>query len=98
MYLVFMDLRLRYPGSVVTMSALTVLTCWIMSNEWLQVISGLFTLAVMGAVGYWWLTKNSGGDDEDEPPKPKQKSSASRSSDDLNDPLSEAQRIMDKYK
>ncbi len=52
------------------------------------------TLAVIGGLGFWWLTKG-GPDDADEPPidvSPKGKE------EDLDDPLAEARRIMDKYK
>ncbi len=48
--------------------------------------------------GYWWLTKDSAGaDDDDFLPKTSNKSSSSSSKDeDLDDPLSESRRIMDK--
>jgi hypothetical protein len=60
-----------------------------------QVISGIFTLLLLGGLGYWWLTKGSGGDDSDDLPPPPRKQPRGGSAD---DPLSEAQRIMDKYK
>jgi len=59
-----------------------------------KVLSGVFTLAVLAALGYFWFTsKNSKDEDEDDDFKPKKRSSTS---DD--DPLSEMNQIMDKYK
>ena len=57
----------------------------------LKVISGVVTLAILGGLGYYFLTR--GGDDDDD----KDTTSASGSSnsdEDLSDPLSEARRIM----
>ncbi len=66
-----------------------------------QVVSGIFTLVVLGGVGYWWLTKQAGGEDDDFGAKaskaPPSSSSKPRGAD-LDDPLADAQRIMDKYK
>lgn len=60
-----------------------------------QVVSGIVTLGVMGAVAYWWLTKDDKSDvDLGASSKPKPKSGK----DDLDDPLADARRIMDKYK
>lgn len=65
--------------------------------RWLQVLSGVVTMLVIGGLGYYFLTQSgeggSGGGSSNS-----SKPSSSRKGDDLDDPLSEAKRIMDKYK
>mmetsp|Transcript_32474 Transcript_32474/g.71710 ORF Transcript_32474/g.71710 Transcript_32474/m.71710 type:complete len:152 (+) Transcript_32474:69-524(+) len=56
-----------------------------------KVISGVVTLVVLAGLGYYFLTRGSGDDDVIDVGK-------SKKDDDLDDPLSEARRIMDKYK
>uniref|UniRef100_A0A7R9VET0 Uncharacterized protein n=1 Tax=Chlamydomonas euryale TaxID=1486919 RepID=A0A7R9VET0_9CHLO len=56
-----------------------------------KVISGFVTLAVLLGIGYWYVTRN---DDDDGGDSGKRSSS----DEDLSDPLSDARRIMDKYK
>eukprot|EP00197_Chlamydomonas_leiostraca_P013786 CAMPEP_0202866150 /NCGR_PEP_ID=MMETSP1391-20130828/7229_1 /ASSEMBLY_ACC=CAM_ASM_000867 /TAXON_ID=1034604 /ORGANISM="Chlamydomonas leiostraca, Strain SAG 11-49" /LENGTH=161 /DNA_ID=CAMNT_0049546073 /DNA_START=150 /DNA_END=635 /DNA_ORIENTATION=- len=60
-----------------------------------QVISGIVTLVVMGGVAYWWLTKDDKGDESTIDVKP---SKPSGKKADLDDPLSQADEIMKKYK
>ncbi|KAG1666531.1 hypothetical protein FOA52_014428 [Chlamydomonas sp. UWO 241] len=57
-----------------------------------KVISGFVTLFVLLGIGYFYITRNGDDDDTDKPPK------ARSSADELDDPLSDARRIMDKYK
>lgn len=61
------------------------LTFWLLQ----KVISGVVTLALFAGLGYYFLTRNA--NEPAEKPAPKD-------SGDLDDPLSEARRIMDKYK
>ncbi|KAJ9507384.1 hypothetical protein QJQ45_006372 [Haematococcus lacustris] len=62
-----------------------------------QLLSGLLTLAVMGGVAYWWLTKSDPGSEvTDIDVKPS--SRGGKDDEDLDDPLSEARKIMNKYK
>ncbi|GFH23555.1 uncharacterized protein HaLaN_21183, partial [Haematococcus lacustris] len=58
-----------------------------------QLLSGLLTLAVMGGVAYWWLTKSDPGSEvTDIDVKPS--SRGGKDDEDLDDPLSEARKIM----
>mmetsp|Transcript_19913 Transcript_19913/g.55497 ORF Transcript_19913/g.55497 Transcript_19913/m.55497 type:complete len:128 (+) Transcript_19913:246-629(+) len=61
-----------------------------------KVLSGLLTLALLGTLGYLYLSL-SGGDDDDEGGGRKRQQSGSEADDD-GSPLSDARRIMDKYK
>ncbi|GFH13008.1 uncharacterized protein HaLaN_08806 [Haematococcus lacustris] len=62
-----------------------------------QLLSGLLTLAVMGGVAYWWLTKGDPGSEvTDIDVKPSAR--GGKDDEDLDDPLSEARKIMNKYK
>ncbi|KAG2435784.1 hypothetical protein HXX76_006980 [Chlamydomonas incerta] len=62
-----------------------------------KVISGVVTLAVVAGVGYYFLTQQGKDDDAiDVTPKSGGKGGAKGS--DLDDPLAEARKIMDKYK
>ncbi|KAG2490901.1 hypothetical protein HYH03_010814 [Edaphochlamys debaryana] len=60
----------------------------------LAVISGVVTLAVLAGVAYYFITKSDGGDDETIDVTPT-KGGAKK---DMDDPLAEARKIMDKYK
>jgi hypothetical protein len=57
-----------------------------------QVISGVLTLVLFAGAGYYFLTKDVKDDDTS--------SSAKKTTrkPDLDDPLAEAKKIMDKYK
>ncbi|KAG2490892.1 hypothetical protein HYH03_010809 [Edaphochlamys debaryana] len=59
-----------------------------------KVISGVVTLAVLAGVAYYFITKSDGGDDETIDVTPT-KGGAKK---DMDDPLAEARKIMDKYK
>ncbi|KAF5838706.1 hypothetical protein DUNSADRAFT_2331 [Dunaliella salina] len=61
-----------------------------------MVLSGLLTVALLGVLGYLYLSR-SGGDDDDEGGGGQKQQSASEADDD-GSPLSDARRIMDKYK
>ncbi|KXZ54872.1 hypothetical protein GPECTOR_4g944 [Gonium pectorale] len=63
-------------------------------------ISGVITLALFAGVGYYFLTQQAGKDDDaiDVPPPSKKSGGAGGKEQDLDDPLAEARRIMDKYK
>ncbi|GFR50406.1 hypothetical protein Agub_g12623 [Astrephomene gubernaculifera] len=69
-----------------------------------KVISGVLTLALFAGLGYYFLSKQSGdGDDDAIDVTPGSSGSGSgkgrgKSGDNLDDPLAEARRIMDKYK
>lgn len=65
-----------------------------------QVISGVVTLALFAGVGYYFLTQSGKGDDAVDvtPSSSSGKKGGSGGGKDLDDPLSEARRIMDKYK
>lgn len=52
-------------------------------------------MALLGGLGYLYLTRSGGDDDEDDGDKRRNKSSDSA---DDGSPLSDARRIMDKYK
>lgn len=57
----------------------------------------MLTLALLAGLGYYFLTQQAGGEKDDTidvTPSAKD----GRSGDDLDDPLAEARRIMDKYK
>lgn len=62
------------------------ITFWLLQ----KVISGVITLALLGGVGYYFLTKSGNAAAE--------KRASSREVDDMDDPLSEAKKIMEKYK
>lgn len=55
-----------------------------------QLVSGVITLVVLGAVAYYFFTRG-GDDDDDDGPSSKR---SSKQDDDLGDPLSDARRIM----
>ncbi|GLC41585.1 hypothetical protein PLESTB_000699400 [Pleodorina starrii] len=97
------------PESVPRPAAKTGVTiAGIMFIFWLlqKVISGVVTLALFAGVGYYFLTQQGAGADKDGDAIDVTSSSSSssskkkggRSGDDLDDPLAEARRIMDKYK
>lgn len=67
------------------------------THDALQVLSGLLTLALLGGLGYLYFMKSGGGGDNDDDDKRKSSSSEDDASGD-GSPLSDARRIMDKYK
>lgn len=56
------------------------------------------TLALFAGVGYYFLTQSGKGDDAIDVAPSSSKKGGSGGGKDLDDPLSEARRIMDKYK
>ncbi|PNH08545.1 hypothetical protein TSOC_004892 [Tetrabaena socialis] len=64
------------------------------------VVSGVVTLALFAGVGYYLLTQQGKDSDDaiDVPPPSKRGGSKGKGGDDLDDPLAEARKIMDKYK
>ncbi|EFJ48606.1 hypothetical protein VOLCADRAFT_104657 [Volvox carteri f. nagariensis] len=62
-----------------------------------KVISGVLTLALFAGVGYYFLTQQMADKDDTIDVTPPSKKGG-RSGEDLDDPLAEARRIMDKYK
>ncbi|KAG2451243.1 hypothetical protein HYH02_003850 [Chlamydomonas schloesseri] len=62
-----------------------------------KVISGVVTLAIFAGLGYYFLTQQGGKDDDAVDVTPKAPGGKGKGSD-LDDPLAEARKIMDKYK
>ncbi|GIL82788.1 hypothetical protein Vretimale_8349 [Volvox reticuliferus] len=62
-----------------------------------KVISGVLTLAIFAGVGYYFLTKQAAENDDTIDVTPPAKKGG-RTDDNMDDPLAEARRIMDKYK
>lgn len=72
---------------------LNILLCCSAGWHWLQLISTVLTIALLGGAA-WFYFQYSGSDNGSS-----SKSSGKQDSDvDLDDPLAEARRIMDKYK
>jgi hypothetical protein len=59
--------------------------------HFVQMISGVITLAVLAGLGYYFFTRSGVSDDDDTGDSGPSKK---RTDDDMNDPLSDAQRIM----
>lgn len=63
-----------------------------------QLVSGIFTLAVIGGLGYFFLTKDSKDDEDEDDDDDGGKKAKTKRSDNMDDPLADARAIMDKYK